>query len=80
MAPGSRLAVPVYLPAIGGWRMERDAEYFRRRANEERVAAMKDAHPRVREAHVEMARLYDEKLAAIAAAPQEVPLELPTVA
>ena len=60
--------------------MERDAEYFRRRANEERVAAMKVAHPRVREAHVEMARLYDEKLAALAAGPREVPLDLTTVA
>ena len=60
--------------------MERDAEYFRRRANEERVAAMKAAHSNVREAHVEMARLYDEKLAAIAAGQQEVPLDLTSVA
>ena len=35
---------------------------------------MKAAHPKVREAHVEMARLYDERLAVIAAGEQEVPL------
>ncbi len=60
--------------------MERDAEYFRRRAKEERVAALKAAHPKVREAHVELARLYDEKLAVTAAGQQEVPLDLTTVA
>ena len=60
--------------------MGRDIEYFRRRASEERVAAMKAAHPKVREAHVELARLYDEKLAVIAAGQQEVPLDLTTVA
>ena len=60
--------------------MGRDAEYFRRRAKEERVAALKAAHPKVRDAHVEMARLYDERLEAIAAGQQEVPLDLTTVA
>jgi hypothetical protein len=56
-------------------------EYFRKRANEERVAAMKAAHPKAREAHVEMARLYDEKLAAIAAGEQAPAIQdLTTVA
>ena len=57
-----------------------DVEYFRKRANEERVAAMKAAHPKVRDAHVEMARLYDDKLASIAAGKQQAPLDLTTVA
>ena len=60
--------------------MERDTEYFRKRANDERVAAMKAAHPKVREAHVEMARLYEEKLNAISEGEQHVRLDLPTVA
>jgi hypothetical protein len=61
--------------------MGRDTEYYRKRANEERVAAMKAAHPKVREAHVEMARLYDEKLAAISAGEQVTVIQdLTTVA
>ena len=60
--------------------MGRDHEYYRRRANDERVAAMKAAHPKVREAHIELARMYDEKLAATAAGDQSVPLDLTTVA
>ena len=60
--------------------MERDTEYFRRRANEERVAAMKAGHPKVRETHVEMARLYEQRVAAIVAGEQAVRLDLTTVA
>lgn len=60
--------------------MERDTEYYRRRASDERVAAMKAAHAKVREAHLEMARLYDEKLSAIASGEQSVRLDLTTVA
>ena len=60
--------------------MGRDTEYFRRRANDERVAAMKAAHPKVREAHLEMARMYDDKLAAIIVGEEAVPLELTTFA
>lgn len=46
--------------------MEGDAAYFSRRANEERVAAMRAAHPRARQSHVEMAERYDELAGAIA--------------
>jgi hypothetical protein len=38
--------------------MEGDSNYFIRRANEERIAAMKAAHPRARNAHLEMAERY----------------------
>ena len=39
--------------------MGHDREYFRRRAAEERVAAMKAPHPAARRAHVELAERYD---------------------
>jgi hypothetical protein len=45
--------------------MEGDGIYFGRRANEERVAAMKAAHPRARNAHLEMADRYHDLAVAI---------------
>ncbi|MES2120272.1 MAG: hypothetical protein V4513_06800 [Pseudomonadota bacterium] len=39
--------------------MSHDREYFRRRAAEERVAAMKSPHPGARRAHLELAERYD---------------------
>jgi F0F1-type ATP synthase gamma subunit len=45
--------------------MEGDSLYFSRRANEERVAAMKAAHPNARQAHLNLARQYEELAAAI---------------
>lgn len=45
--------------------MESDSAYFRRRASEERVAAMKAAHPEARQAHLEMADRYDQLAEAI---------------
>jgi hypothetical protein len=47
--------------------MEADFTYFRRRAREEREAAMKAPHAGARQAHVEMADRYDELAEAIAA-------------
>jgi hypothetical protein len=47
--------------------MEADFTYFRRRAQQEREAAMKAPHPGARQAHVEMAERYDEFASAIAA-------------
>lgn len=38
--------------------MNRESSYFSRRAHEERVAAMKAAHPRARSAHLELAMRY----------------------
>lgn len=55
--------------------METDRVYWNRRANEEREAAIKAAHPKVRQAHLEMAKGYDERLAAMtASAPADVTL------
>lgn len=46
--------------------MEADHVYFCRRAQEEREAAMKAAHPAARVSHVAMAERYDELAIAIA--------------
>lgn len=40
--------------------MERDVVYFGRRAQEERIAAMKASHPTARRAHLDMAARYEE--------------------
>ena len=45
--------------------MESDFIYFSRRAQEEREAAMRNAHPSARRAHLEMATRYDELAVAI---------------
>ncbi|MFL6788300.1 MAG: hypothetical protein ACJ8FC_06525 [Sphingomicrobium sp.] len=45
--------------------MEGDSLYFSRRANEERVAAMKAAHPNARQAHLNLANQYEELAKAI---------------
>jgi hypothetical protein len=50
--------------------MEGDVEYFSRRASEERVAAMKAAHPKARS--VQMASRYNDLASAIAACQLQV--------
>ena len=45
--------------------MKGDADYFRRRAAEEREAAMRAPHPMARSAHIELAERYDELATAI---------------
>ena len=39
-----------------------DLSYFRRRASEERTAALNSRDPRVRQAHVQMAERYEERV------------------
>ena len=46
--------------------MNGDAEYFRRRALEEKVAGLQAAHPNAREAHLRMARQYERFASALA--------------
>jgi hypothetical protein len=46
--------------------METNVAYLRRRAKEERVAAMKSPDARVRQVHLTLAATYDERLAATA--------------
>jgi len=59
--------------------MEGDAAYFSRRAQEERLAAMKAPHPHAREAHLELANRYTQLAVAIEANDRPVPRE-PTAA
>ena len=40
--------------------MHEDIHYYALRASEERLAAMRSAHPSARAAHLEMARRYQE--------------------
>jgi hypothetical protein len=47
--------------------MTNDSVYFERRAQEERVAAMKATHPVARQRHVEMADAYEARARAIMA-------------
>jgi hypothetical protein len=47
--------------------MKDDANYFMRRACEERLAALKAPHPSARKAHLEMAARYDDLATGIAA-------------
>ena len=46
--------------------MESDATYFRRRATEEKAAALKALHPQARQNHLKMAEGYDDLASAIA--------------
>ena len=46
--------------------MEGDANYFSRRANDERAAAMKAADARARRAHLKLAELYAKQASRIA--------------
>ena len=63
-----RLSMRLRPPVSGRkeWPMEGDATYFARRANEERAAALKAAHPTARRCHLELARRYDELAGAVA--------------
>jgi uncharacterized protein (DUF2461 family) len=49
---------------IGGWLMEAENLYLNRRAIEERLAAMRAAHPRARKAHLDLAEHYEMRLRA----------------
>ena len=55
------------LPDQSGQSMEADFSCFSRRAQEERIAAMKAPNPTARQAHAEMAERYDELAASIEA-------------
>jgi hypothetical protein len=45
--------------------METDLVYYRRRSAEEKAAAKAALDPRVRRVHVDLARRYDERIAAL---------------
>ena len=47
--------------------MSNDLSYFRKRASEERTAALNARDPRVRKAHTEMAERYEDRVRGMAA-------------
>jgi hypothetical protein len=51
--------------------MESDAIYFRRRALEERLAALRARHLQARQRHLEMAERYDDLVRALSAREQQ---------
>ena len=56
--------------------MESDTIYFRRRASEERTAALNTRHLRARQAHLEMASRYEDLVRAIVARERQLQPEL----
>jgi|KBSMisStandDraft_5_1062788.scaffolds.fasta_scaffold09459_4 hypothetical protein len=60
--------------------MENDRVYYSRRATEEREAALKAVHPKVRQAHLELAKSYDERLAKMASSASSANVDLIGVA
>ncbi|HEX6072589.1 MAG TPA: hypothetical protein VFY95_06255 [Sphingomicrobium sp.] len=60
--------------------MESDRLYFARRAVQERAAAMRSEHPRVRQAHLEMAATYEERLVEIGKRERDAGIHLVDVA
>lgn len=58
-----------------GVTMEGDVAYCSRRAREEREAAMAAGHPKARDAHLELARRFDEVASASTTRDQKLGLE-----
>lgn len=56
--------------------MESDVSYFRRRASEERTAALQALHPAARQRHLEMAERYEDLVRAIAAREEHLRLRV----
>ena len=56
--------------------MPKDLSYFLIRASEERTAALRQPDPRVRQAHLELAERYEERVRDIASQPE--PLFFPS--
>lgn len=46
----------------GAGTMQTDLSYYRRRASEERTAALQARDPRVRQVHVELAERYEQRV------------------
>lgn len=56
--------------------MEGDAIYFGRRASQEREAALKAAHPKARQAHLDLAARYEDLAHSIIAREKHLGLDL----
>ena len=57
--------------------MENDLGYFRRRAAQERAAALWAAHPRAQQAHLVLAHEYDNLIGRLAANERELEIDQP---
>jgi hypothetical protein len=57
---------------LGGCRMESDVSYFRRRASDERSAAMQARLVQARQAHLELAERYEDLVRAITGTDQQL--------
>ena len=53
--------------------MHSDLSYLRRRASEERTAALRARDPQVRQVHTELAERYEERVRALAIVGHHVP-------
>jgi hypothetical protein len=62
--------------AVAGRGMQSDAEYFQRRAREERDAASRSELPYVRERHLEFAGLYEMRLRELSAGERRLSFRL----
>ncbi len=60
--------------------MESDLVYYRRRAAEETAAAAAAEHVKVKQVHLELARRYSDRVAALEAEPARASLRLVTAA
>ena len=56
--------------------MTSDLSYYRRRASEERTAALNARDPRVRRVHVELAERYEERVRGMAAHHEQLFVEM----
>jgi hypothetical protein len=52
--------------------MTSDLSYYRRRASEERTAALNSRDPRARRAHIEMAQRYEQRVREMAAHHEQI--------
>lgn len=57
---------------VGAGAVTSDLSYYRRRASEERTAALNSRDPRVRRVHAEMAERYEDRVRGMAAHHEEL--------
>jgi hypothetical protein len=58
--------------SVGAGAVTTDLSYYRRRASEERTAALNSRDPRVRRVHVELAEAYEERVRGMAAHHEQI--------
>jgi hypothetical protein len=61
---------------VGAGAVTTDLSYYRRRASEERTAALNSRDPRVRRVHAEMAEHYEDRVRAMTAHHEQIFVEM----